>query len=92
MSTSLLLGCFWVLAATVVAMLPMRRQMGPGLALLVAAPMLIGFIGYEHGWLFAGLGLAACLSMFRNPLRYLMRRARGERPALPAELRREGEQ
>lgn len=90
MSTSLLLGCFWVLAAAVVAMLPMRRQMAPGLALLVAAPVLIGFIGYEHGAIFAALGFAGFVSMFRNPLRYLWKRARGQRPELPSELRREG--
>ncbi|MDQ2091574.1 DUF2484 family protein [Marimonas arenosa] len=88
MSISLLLGFFWVLAATVVAMLPMRRQMVPGLVLLIAAPVLIGFIGYQHGAIFAVLGLFAFVSMFRNPLRYLWKRARGERPELPPELRR----
>ena len=89
MSASLLLGSIWVVAATVVAMLPMRRQMVPGLALLIAAPLLIVFIGWQHGWIFAVLGLFAFVSMFRNPLRYLWRRARGERPELPEEIRRE---
>lgn len=89
MSTSLFLGCVWVLAATVVAMLPMRAQMIPGLALLIAAPLLIGFIGFQHGWIIALAGLVAFLSMFRNPLKYLFRRAMGQRPDLPAELRRE---
>ena len=89
MSASLLLGSIWVVAATVVAMLPMRRQMVPGLALLIAAPLLIVFIGWQHGWIFAVLGLMAFVSMFRNPLRYLWRRARGERPELPEEIRRE---
>lgn len=87
MSLSLILGCFWVLAATVVAMLPMRRQFVPGLALLLLAPVLIGFIGWQHGWVFAVLGLVGFGSMFRNPLRYLWRRARGEQPELPPELR-----
>ncbi|MEZ5716677.1 MAG: DUF2484 family protein [Paracoccaceae bacterium] len=89
MSASLFLGCIWVLAATVVAMLPMRAQMVPGLGLLIAAPLLIGFIGHQHGWILAVAGLAAFLSMFRNPLKYLIRRAMGQRPELPAELRRE---
>ena len=87
MSLSLLLGCFWVVAATVTAMLPMRRQMVPGLALLIAAPVLIGFIGYQHGAIYTALGFAAFVSMFRNPLRYLFRRLRGEHPELPREFR-----
>ena len=41
MRTALVLGCVWVLAATLVAMLPMRRQLLPGLALLLAAPVLL---------------------------------------------------
>lgn len=87
MSLSLFLGCVWVVAATVVAMLPMRRQYVPGVTLLIAAPVLIGFIGWQHGWIFAALGAAGFVSMFRNPLRYLWRRARGEQPELPPDLR-----
>jgi hypothetical protein len=88
LSYSLLLGCLWVVAATVVAMLPMRRQYAPGVTLLIAAPVLIGFIGWQHGWIFAALGMAAFVSMFRNPLRYFWRRARGEQPELPPEFRK----
>ena len=87
MSLSMVLGCFWVLAATVVAMFPMQRQYVPGMGLLLAAPVLIGFIGWQHGWIFAALGLAGFVSMFRNPLRYFWRRARGENPQLPPEFR-----
>ncbi len=75
MSQSLLLGVFWALAATVTALLPMRMQYPPGLTLLILAPFLIGFIGYQHGIWVALLGLAAFVSMFRNPLRYFWRRA-----------------
>lgn len=78
----------WVVAATVTAFLPMRRQMVPGLALLIAAPLLIVWLGIIYGWWLAALGLAAFASMFRNPLRYLWARARGQTPELPAELRR----
>lgn len=88
MSLSLLLGCAWVVAATIVAMLPMRRQFAPGLVLLIAAPPLIGFIGWQHGWILAALGFAAFLSMFRNPLRYLWRRALGHKPTLPRDARK----
>ena len=86
MSTSLTLACFWVLASTVTAMLPMRRQMLPGLALLLAAPALLWFIADQHGfWIFA-LTLMAVLSMFRNPLIYFARRAMGLPVSLPADL------
>ena len=36
MSAALILGCLWVLAAAVTAMLPMRRQYVPGVTLLIA--------------------------------------------------------
>ncbi len=74
-SPPLVLACLWAVAAAGVAMLPMRRQMLPGLALLLAAPLLIVWIGARHGWVVAGLGLLAFLSMFRRPLLYLSRRA-----------------
>ena len=73
-----LLACCvaWVLASTVVAMLPMRRQYAPGLMLLLAAPVLIGWVGCEVALWAALLALFAFLSMFRNPLRYLAGKAR----------------
>ncbi len=83
MSYSIILGCLWVLAATIVALLPMKHQYKPGLTLLIAAPFLIVWIGYAHGWIFGVLGLLAFVSMFRNPLIYLYKRARGERPEIP---------
>ena len=86
MSLPLILGCVWVLAATATAMLPMRRQMVPGLALLVAAPVLLGWIGYAHGWIWLAIGLFAFLSIFRNPLLYFLRRAMGRPAPLPKEL------
>jgi Protein of unknown function (DUF2484) len=86
MSLPLILGCVWVLAATATAMLPMRRQMVPGVALLIAAPVLLGWIGYAHGWIWLAIGLFAFLSMFRNPLLYFLRRALGRPAPLPKEL------
>jgi len=85
LSYSLLLGCLWVLASAIVAMLPMRRQYAPGLLLLIAAPVLLGFIGYQHGWAWAAVGLFAFISMFRNPLRYLAKKALGMETNLPPE-------
>jgi Protein of unknown function (DUF2484) len=86
MSLPLILGCVWVLAATATAMLPMRRQMVPGVALLIAAPVLLGWIGYAHGWIWLAVGLFAFLSMFRNPLLYFLRSALGRPAPLPKEL------
>ncbi|NHB77077.1 MULTISPECIES: DUF2484 family protein [Rhodobacterales] len=86
MSPPLILGCLWVLAAAVTAMLPMRRQMAPGLALLAAAPVLLVWIGWLHGWLWLAVGLFAFVSMFRNPLLYFARRAMGRPAPLPKEL------
>ncbi len=88
LSLPLFLGCLWVLASAIVAMLPMRRQYAPGLLLLLAAPVLLIYIGLEHGWIWAILGLLAFVSMFRNPLRYLAKKAFGLSVGPPPEDRR----
>lgn len=83
MSLPMNLGCVWVFASAIVALLPMRLQYAPGITLLVLAPVLLGWIGWVHrGWMLA-FGVFAFLSMFRNPLLYFWRRARGERPEIP---------
>ena len=88
MLNPLTLGALWVIAAAITAMLPMRLQRYPGLPLLVAAPVLLFFIGQSHGFLWVGFGLFAFLSMFRRPLDYLIRKALGlPLPELPPELR-----
>lgn len=77
------LACVWVLAATVTALLPMRLQIVPGLALLCAAPVLIVALGLAHG---AWIGLAAFagfVSMFRRPLFHFLRLWRAGRRAAP---------
>ena len=85
---TLLLACIaWVLASTGVAMLPMRHQYVPGIALLIGAPVLILWIGLSVAWWAGVLALAAFVSMFRNPLRYLWAKARGQNPQSPPELR-----
>ena len=73
----------WVFASAIVAMLPMRHQYVPGIALLLAAPVLIVLIALQIGWLAAGLGLAAFISMFRNPLRFIIAKLRGQNPKVP---------
>ncbi|MCM2560686.1 DUF2484 family protein [Lutimaribacter sp. EGI FJ00015] len=83
MSTPVILAILWVFAATATAMLPIRRQYVPGVLLLVAAPVLMIWLGAVHGWLAGVAALAAVASMMRNPLRYLWRRVRGTHPKLP---------
>jgi len=76
-SLSLILACFWVLASALVAALPLRRQYVPGVALLIAAPVLIVVIFYEHGALLGFTALFGFVSMFRRPLLYFGRKALG---------------
>ena len=83
MSLSLTLAALWAVAATIVALLPMRLQYVPGVTLLILAPALIIYIGMQHGAFVALLGVAAFVSMFRNPLLYFYRYARGQRPEVP---------
>ena len=83
MNVSVVIGALWVIAAAVVAMLPMRRQYVPGIALLCLAPVLIVWLSVDYGWWVGLIGLFAFVSMFRNPLRYFWQRARGQHPEVP---------
>ena len=74
MSLSLISAAIWVLAVTVVAMLPMRLQWVPGVALLLVAPVLLGWMAVDHGPWGIVVGGLAFLSMYRRPLGYLARR------------------
>ena len=76
MSAALVCAALWAVAASAVAFLPMRLQLWPGLALLIAAPFVIGSLGLRHGWIAAGLAVLALVSMFRRPLGALLRRLR----------------
>ena len=73
MTTSLYLACFWAIAATFVALLPMRLQYVPGVSLLLLAPALMGYLAYEHNVWIVLLAIAAVVSMFRRPLVYYVR-------------------
>ncbi|MDD9721230.1 DUF2484 family protein [Sulfitobacter sp. PR48] len=81
--TLLWISVLWVLASAAVAMLPMRRQYVPGVALLLSAPVLIVAIALHVGWFMALLAIAAFVSMYRNPLRYLIARLRGQSFEVP---------
>lgn len=81
-------ACLWVVAATIVALLPMRHQYIPGVILLGLAPCLILWMGISVAWWAGALAFAAFASMFRNPLIYFWRKWRGQDPQLPSELRK----
>lgn len=79
MDYSIIFAVLWVLCATVVALLPMRMQFPPGIVLLICAPVLIVWLGYDYGWFWSLVGFAGFASMFRNPIRYYWRKwVRGE--------------
>ncbi len=81
---TLLLACIaWVLIATAVAFLPMRYQYAPGIALLLAAPVLIWFVAIELGFVAAFFACFALVSMFRKPLRFFALKAFGQSPEVP---------
>ncbi len=74
---------FWVFASVIVAMLPMRWQYVPGVLLLLAAPVLLFEIAKDVGLWASIAGLAAFVSMYRNPLRYFWKRLTGQKVELP---------
>lgn len=86
MNAPLILGAVWVIAAALTALLPMRKQYVPGVSLLICAPPLIGWIGYEHGLIWLLFGIFALLSMFRRPLLYFARRALGLPVTVPTDF------
>ncbi len=81
--TLLWLCILWVFCSATVATLPMRIQYFPGAILLFVAPFLVIAIGVQTSWIYALLALAAFVSMFRNPLRYLLAKLRGQNPEVP---------
>lgn len=83
MSAALVLGALWVVAAAAVAMMPMRLQIVPGVALLAAAPVLLVWMWQAHGWIWLAFGLFAFASMMRNPLIHLFRRLTPGHPKAP---------
>jgi hypothetical protein len=78
MSTPVILGLLWLVAANVIGMFPSRRGHWPAAYGLIAVGIpLLGWITYHAGpWV--GLAFfAAGASILRWPLRFLARRMRG---------------
>ncbi|MDQ7069134.1 MAG: DUF2484 family protein [Rhodobacterales bacterium] len=89
MSNLLISAIIWVFCAVAAAMMPMRWQFRVVPVLAMAAFVIMGMIATTYGWLAFGLAVAAFVSMFRHPLRYVWRRLRGESVALPEDISRE---
>ncbi|NOD61867.1 MULTISPECIES: DUF2484 family protein [unclassified Ruegeria] len=81
MDFSVIFSALWVICATVVAMMPMRLQFPPGIVLLICAPVLIVWLGYDHGWVWSALAFGGFVSMFRNPIRFFWRKWTGREVA-----------
>ncbi|NVO54579.1 DUF2484 family protein [Rhodobacteraceae bacterium B1Z28] len=77
MDYSILFAALWAICATIVALLPMRLQFPPGIVLLICAPVLIVWLGYDYGWIISVLAFAGFVSMFRNPIRHYWRKWTG---------------
>ncbi|MEI2807198.1 DUF2484 family protein [Albidovulum sp.] len=78
MSTPLLLAFLWVVAATVVAFLPMRLQFVFGFFLALSALALIVWLSVSLSPWIGVAALAGFVSMFRKPLGYFAKRLMGK--------------
>ncbi|SEN93217.1 DUF2484 family protein [Palleronia pelagia] len=75
MSVALVLGCLWVVAASLVALLPSRRQRLPAGLLVLLAPGLLALLALAHGIWVTLASVAAVVSIFRRPLSGAARKA-----------------
>ena len=77
METPLILAFLWVVAASIVAFLPMRMQMILGLPLVAAAVALVVWLSLSLSPWVGVAAFAAFVSMFRKPLVYFAKRLLG---------------
>jgi len=82
-TTSLLLACLWVLAATAIALMPRRFHVPGAIGLTATGIPLLGLVTWENGALAGVLATAAAASVLRWPLFHLS-------ALLRKALRREG--
>lgn len=74
MSLSLVLACLWVVAATLIAMVPSRSNHWPQAYVLIAIGIpILGLVTYQNGPLVGLAVLIAGASILRWPLIYLWR-------------------
>jgi hypothetical protein len=71
---SLILACLWAVTATVIAMVPSRRNHWPAAYGLIAVGIpLLGYVTWQNGPMVGVLVFAAGASILRWPLVYLIR-------------------
>jgi Protein of unknown function (DUF2484) len=85
MTPSLIAAALWVIAASLIAFLPIRRQIIPGSILGLAGLGLIVWIGLENGWVWTVIALLAFVSLFRNGFKAIPMLLRGEKIEIPDE-------
>ncbi|MGH1368741.1 MAG: DUF2484 family protein [Maritimibacter sp.] len=85
MTPSLIGLCVWVLLATPLAFLPIRKQIIPGSILGIAGLALLVWIGLENGWGWTFCGFLAFASLFRNGFKVIPALLRGEKIVIPDE-------
>ncbi len=74
MSLSLTLACLWALAATVIGLLPSRRNHWPQAYALVALGIpILGYVTYQHGPWVGLIVMAGAVSILRWPAWYLLK-------------------
>jgi len=83
MTPSLIAACLWVVAATLLAFLPVRRQILPGTLLGLAGLGIVVWIGWENGWVWTLIALLAFASLFRNGFKVIPMLIRGEKIEIP---------
>lgn len=66
--TLLLISVIWVLASAAVAMMPVHRQIIPGVALMAAGPVLVVTIALQVGVMGGVFAVWAYFSMYHRPL------------------------
>lgn len=74
MSSGLILGCLWFVAANLIAMMPSKHHHWPQAYALIAVGIpILGLITWQHGPWVGLLALAGAASVLRWPMIYLGR-------------------
>ena len=75
---SIVLFCFWIVAANVVAMFPSRDHHWRAAYVLIAVGIpLLGYLTWQNGPAIGLIGLVAGMSVLRWPVIYLTRWIKG---------------
>lgn len=74
MSLSLILACFWLVLANVIALFPSKKKHWPAAYVLMTFGLpLLGFVFWENGIWIASVVFIAAASILRWPVRYFIR-------------------